>query len=386
MNAKDVLMALLRAEVCDGALTEELKSALTPELLEKVYSLAKVHDLAHIAGQALGKLGVLVNDELSNQFRNKTIGAVARYVRLQFEYDAICKCLEAAGIAFLPLKGAVLRQYYPEGWMRTSSDIDILVKEDIVEQAAAVLAEKLSYRRGEKSTHDIALFSNTGVHLELHYNMVEDNRAGNARGVLENVWEYSSLEETGAYCHRMQEEMFYFYHIAHMAKHVEEGGCGIRTFLDLWILNHRVIFDPDARDRLLEKGGLKTFARAAERLAEVWFSEEETDDMSEQLSAFILGGGAFGSMENNIAIKHGKMGGAKEYAYRRIFPPFEKMEFRYPVLGRHPWLLPVYHVVRWITVLCKGNGLQSLRELEANASMSENIVKKTAELMKQLGL
>ena len=30
-------------------------------------------------------------------------------------------------IPFLPLKGSVIRQYYPEPWMRTSCDIDILV-------------------------------------------------------------------------------------------------------------------------------------------------------------------------------------------------------------------------------------------------------------------
>lgn len=270
--------------------------------------------------------------------------------------------------------------------MRTSSDIDVLVKEPQVEEAASVLVEKLNYRRGEKSTHDISLLSGTGVHLELHYDMVEDNRAGNAREVLEKVWEYACPKEAGAYCHCLPEEVFYFYHIAHMAKHLEEGGCGVRTFVDLWILNHRIDFDPSARDLLLKKGGLKVFADAAERLAEVWFSGEKMDAMSAQLSAFILDGGAFGSMENSIAVKQVQMGGAKKYAYRRIFPPFEKMKFRYPVLERHPWLLPVYHVVRWITVLCKGNGWQSLRELEANASMSTDVVKNTAELLRKLGL
>lgn len=29
----------------------------------------------------------------------------------------------------------------------------------------------------------------------------------------------------------MKEEMFYFYHIAHLAKHFEVGGCGIRQII-----------------------------------------------------------------------------------------------------------------------------------------------------------
>ncbi|MBO4954226.1 MAG: nucleotidyltransferase family protein, partial [Clostridia bacterium] len=36
-------------------------------------------------------------------------------------------------IDFMPLKGAVIRQYYPEPWMRTSCDIDIHVKKDRLE-------------------------------------------------------------------------------------------------------------------------------------------------------------------------------------------------------------------------------------------------------------
>lgn len=386
MNAKDVLMALLRAEVCGAELTNDLKPFMTPELLEKVYSLANAHDLAHIAGQALGKLGFLGSDETSNQFRNKTIGAVARYVRLQHEYNVISNCLEAAGIAFLPLKGAVLRRYYPEEWMRTSCDIDILVREETLEAAVSALTDKLNYQRGEKSTHDVSLFSVSGVHLELHYTAVEDGRAQNSQAVLARIWEDASPLKTEPYHYCLSDAMFYFYHIAHMAKHIEEGGCGIRTFLDLWILNHRVDFDPYARDQMLDKGGLKIFARAAERLAEIWFSGEETDDISEQLSSFILGGGAYGTTESYITVKQGKIGSAKGYAYRRIFPPYEKMKFRYPVLEHKKWLLPIFHVVRWITVLYKGNGVRSLRELETNASISGELVADTAKFMKKLGL
>ena len=53
-----------------------------------------------------------------------------------------------------------------------------------------------------------------------------------------------------------------------MAKHFENGGCGVRPFIDLWILNHRRPFDRAKRESLLRDGdcssspkGTKLFPR-----------------------------------------------------------------------------------------------------------------------------
>ena len=57
-----------------------------------------------------------------------------------------------------------------------------------------------------------------------------------------------------------------------MAKHfVSTGGCGIRPFLDIWVLNHKIDFNREKREKLLSDGGLDVFAKQAELLSEVWF-------------------------------------------------------------------------------------------------------------------
>lgn len=386
MNACNLFFTLLRAEVCGGELREALKQTLTMEHLESVYDLAKEHDLAHIVGQALGRNKLLPKCEVSDQFRRQTMLALMRHTWLENAYEKICQTFEEANIPFIPLKGAVLRRYYPENWMRTSCDIDILVKEEMLEAAVKALEEKQNFTRGKKSQHDISLHSTGGVHLELHHTMVEENRAANSSAVLDRIWEDARPREDGSCHYVMSDAMFYFYHIAHMAKHVQEGGCGVRPFLDLWILNHRVSSDPKRRQALLKEGGLWTFAKVAESLAEAWFSGKEGDKLTARLGSFILHGGMYGSVENDVAIKQTRRGGKLGYALSRIFPPYKKMIFRYPVLKKHPWLLPVYHVVRWITILRKGDGAQSLQELGINASMSTDAVKNTAELLKQLEL
>ena len=155
MTESDILFALLRHQICGEEIGEEVKQALTPERLEKVYKLATSHDLAHLAGQSLSQLGLLGEDEVSGKFKKKAMQAVYRYVQVNFEYEQICATLEEAKIPFIPLKGSVLRHYYPEPWMRTSSDIDVLVTPENLDAAAAVLTEKLGYQAGKKHEHDI---------------------------------------------------------------------------------------------------------------------------------------------------------------------------------------------------------------------------------------
>lgn len=386
MNTRDALMALLRSEVCGDRIDAETKAGLTPQLLESVYTLAKGHDLAHIAGQALGKLGVLTDNETSNQFRRQSMLALMRHSQLDFEHENICATLTDAQIPFIPLKGAVLRAYYPEGWMRTSCDIDILVKEADLEAATTALTEKLGYRRGSKSHHDISLFSAGGVHLELHFTAVEEGRARNAQAILGRIWEDACPKEPGAFEHCLSDAMFYFYHIAHMAKHVEEGGCGIRSYLDLWILNNRVEYDRPAREALLAEGGLLTFAVAAQKLSEAWFSGSQPDELTCQLERFVLGGGMYGSVENNVAVKQSGKNSKLGYAMKRIFPPLEKMKLLYPVLERHKWLLPLFFVIRWVQIIFTGRTNQSLQELKLSISVSPETENAIADLLNKLDL
>ena len=137
METSEILFALLRHVVCGEALKEETRNACTPEALESVYALAKKQDLAHLVAQAAERLSV-PECEVLQKLKKARMGAIYRYVRMDHALEGICRILEAAQIPFVPLKGAVLRQYYPEPWMRTSGDIDILVQEKDFERAVRV--------------------------------------------------------------------------------------------------------------------------------------------------------------------------------------------------------------------------------------------------------
>lgn len=47
----------------------------------------------------------------------------------------------------------------------------------------------------------------------------------------------------------MSDADFYAFHLEHMKQHFTTGGCGIRFFLDLWILNHSVKDKKEKKER-----------------------------------------------------------------------------------------------------------------------------------------
>lgn len=379
------MMDFIAGEVC-GKEIDRSRYAFTDEELAKLYRLSKSHDLAHLVGDALIKNDLIGNDEIRAKFQKQIMLSVYRYEKINYELRCLRETLNRANIPFLPLKGAIMRQYYPEPWMRTSCDIDILVNEGDLERATELLVTEAAYRRESKGSHDIGLFSGSGVHLELHYSLIEENCIGGMESVLRSVWKSAvCVADTSEYV--MSDEMFCYYHIAHMAKHfVSTGGCGVRPFLDIWVLDHRVSFEREKRNALLAEGGLLTFAEEAEKLSEVWFGDDEHTDLTRQMQDYLLCGGVYGTTSNRVAVQQIKQGGKVRYAFSRIWLPYDVLKFQYPSLEGKRILLPLYEVRRWGKLLFRGGAKRGMNELKLNSATTGAEQVSTAEMLARLGI
>ena len=381
-----LLFALLRSVLSGEKLTLKQQN-ISRENLDGLFGISSDHDLAHLIFHALYKNSVIgKSDSCYAAFHQKQIMALYRYQQLNYEFISLCDILEKAEIPFIPLKGSVIRGYYPEPWMRTSCDIDILVRKEDTERAVAVLSDKCGYEYRGKSSHDISLYTPRKMHVELHYNLVEDGLANGASEVLSQVWETSQPCDGNNCRYKMTDEMFYFYHVAHMAKHFENGGCGIRAFIDLWLLDNSECSDCRKREELLEKGDLIRFAKAIQKLSRVWFDGETEDALSQRLGEFIINGGVFGSGENRIAVQQQKKGGKFRYVLSKIFLPFSELKYHYPILQKMPFLAPFMQVRRWLKLVFRGHGKRSLREIEISANVTRAEADGTKQFLQQLGL
>lgn len=379
-----ILFALLRSAFRGTKLTKSERERYSSDMLQDLLKMSAKHDVIHLLALGL-KQNELISKEKS-EIEKYILKAVYRYERLRYEYDNLCDALEKAQIPFLPLKGSVIRKYYPEAWMRTSCDIDILVHRKDLDAAIAYLSDNLNYVEKERATHDVSLFSPIGIHVELHFDLVEEGRANNAIDILQRVWDDVSLHDDKKYWYEMPDAFFYFYHIAHMAKHFETGGCGIRPFLDLWILDHLENIDQSVRENVLSQGGLLQFAETSCKLSQAWFGDGETDELLLQLQDFILHGGVYGSTDNRVALQQTKKGGGFGYILSRVFIPFAKLKRYYPILDKHPWLMPFMQIRRWFMLLRPDVAKMAKREIAVNRNLDKARAKEMDNLLANIGL
>ena len=376
------MMDLIANDAC-GKEIDKSQYTLTDEELAKLYKLSKSHDLAHLAGDALIKNGLIRDGEIKTKFQKQIMLAVYRYEKINYELGRLRKVLNEAKIPFIPLKGSVLRRYYPEPWMRTSCDIDVLVHESDLERAVSALTSAAGYKADSKGSHDVGMFSDSGVHLELHYSLIEDKIVGSAANILRIAWENASpVSDTSEYV--FGDDLFFFYHTAHMAKHFVNGGCGIRPFLDIWVLNHRVPFNKEKRDALLAEGGLLTFTKQAETLSEAWLGNGELTEITRQMQDYLLKGGVYGTTKNRISVQQIRKGGKIRYAFSRIWLPYDVLKLHYPSLEGKRWLFPIFEVRRWFKLIFCGGFKRSVNELKLNSSMTREVQTETKEMLHQL--
>lgn len=385
-EATTLLFKLLQSAICGNALTEAEAKSCTPEALRQTAALAQRHDVLHLVAFALKQNSLLEAVEFKAKLENSIFQAVYRYETQNYEFKQLCEAFEAAKIPFIPLKGIVLKNCYPEPWMRTSCDIDILVHAEDLKNAGAVLVENLRYIEKERATHDVAFTSPQGVSVELHFDLVEENRANNAIQVLTAVWENVSLCEGCGYQYVMTDSFFYFYHIAHMAKHFESGGCGLRPFIDLWILDRLNPANFEARNGLLMQGNLLQFANTVRHLSEIWFETREYTPLLLQMQNFLLHGGVYGTTDNRVLFAQKKQGGRCGYFLSRIFIPYTKLKRYYPVLEKHRWLMPIMQIRRWFMLLKPSVFKMAKHELAANKKTGADRANEMESFLQNIGL
>ena len=379
-----LLFDILRSVFHNHKMDNDDKSLVSGDSLKEVMKLASKHDIAHLVSIGVLNNG-LVDDEIKPQFQQMIFKAIYRYEKINCEFNRICSALEKAQIPFIPLKGSVLRKFYPKPWMRTSCDIDILVHAEDLERAVLCAEEKLQYKELGRSTHDIPMVAPSGLHVEIHFDLVEEKRANKANLVLSSVWDNVTLSKDSKYQYEMSDEFFYFYHLTHMAKHFETGGCGIRPFIDLWILD-RIPANKDKRDQLLLQGNLLKFATNSRNLNQVWFEGKEADELSLRMQEFIFSGGVYGTSENRVAIHQNKNGGRFRYIMSRVFASKDKLKRYYPILEKYPILLPVMQVRRWFMLLSPHVAKMAKNEIAASTNLDKAKSKEMNVFLNDLGL
>jgi len=387
MRTESILLSLISSSITGESLSDSLFSSFSHSDWQSLYALAKKHDLAHLVGDVLLKHHLLpeAEAELSKKFSSEALSAVFRTQRMAGDLAKLRQVFNEAEIPYIFLKGSVIRTWYPEAWMRTSADIDILVRQEDLLKAKSILEGSLSYEfSAEKSDHDISAFGPSKVHLELHYKLIEGAIQGQAERVLSAPWTHATPTGSGSEW-AFSDEFFYYYFIAHTSKHFVHGGCGVRPLIDLWVMRQKLPEKAEKRRGLLDQGGLMAFAEQLELLSEVWFEGAEHSAVTKKMEEYIFDGGVYGNAEQYAAMSHVREGNRFRHILQRIWLPRRYLICEYPILEKHPVLIPACQFARW-TRLFTGRGSAALRELKMNARITDTERAQAQTLLEDLGL
>lgn len=380
MFEKELLEAVLSLfrYTLNGTLPDSsMLDGLTEETVHECCRFADRFDLAHLVCYALEKLERLPQGE---RYRKKLLEAFWRFERLTYERKRIASVLEQAQIDHIFLKAPVLQPLYPEPWLRPSADVDVLVKEADHSKAMALLCEKMGCTRGKRTAHDVELLLANDFHAEVHFALMDEQTS--IEQTLSRVWDGAVGVPGKQYEKQLSPEMFYFFYIAHMMRHFMHGGCGIKPFLDLWLMRDGIARD-ERIEPLLRANGLLSFETEARRLAEYWLGGGEPGSCTAEFEQFILSGGMYGSVENKVSAYQLEYGSRGSYYLRRLIAPRDVLEKRYPILREKGWMLPIMQMRRWGESVTDGKLALRMREISASRKTAD---RSTQKLMKDLGL
>ncbi len=380
MQVHELFIKILRSELTGTDCARCELNKLDASEFKELYLLSKKHDLAHIVSSYISRSQSVIDKGIAESFSKQEMLSVLRHRQMKYDYEKIISILSSSSISYIPLKGSVIRAFYPKESMRTSCDIDILIHEEDIERAVLLICES-GFTAGERGYHDVSLYSRAGTHLELHFSILET--IDSLDSVLCRAWEYSIPAQNSRF--DFTPEFFLFHIISHASYHFIEGGTGVRTLMDIFLIEKNMGISVNDAKALFEEAGIYKFAEEIEQLANVCFGNKESTELSDEILTYILVGGVYGNNRNRSAMKKGKQSTFK-HAVLRLLPPFNIMSEIYPKLKKCPILLPYYWVKRLLLKIFKGKLKDGYRELRDYRDVSTEQVDEFSQFKQKLGL
>jgi len=346
---------------------------------ERVYRLAKSQTMAAVTFYGLErweKAKTAVAPELWTKWKEAREKAIRKNLLFDIEREKLFSFLEKTGIWYLPLKGSVMKELYPQPGMRQMADNDILFdssfRDEVYDYMIGQGYESDFY--DPKTAVDVLNEDGYTVHdtylkqpiynFEMHMALFAKSRNPKWLAYYENVKERLQKDEGNGYGYHFRDEDFYVYMTAHASKHFNNGGHGLRNLMDVYVyLSQKTNLDRAYLERELGALELTEHEGIIRSLAEKLFGnsfirlQEDMSGISEkekEVLEICLSSGTYGTEKRLVENRLKEMSGEEsitvkerlKYLFRRLIPEKEVLLIRYPKLARKKYLLPLCVLIR----------------------------------------
>ncbi len=319
---------------------------------EKAESIIRRHNIYGLIYYGLNNSGIEIPNWLAKKFYNRTY----LLENLWNKGNEIQETFKKSGIEYIPLKGIIIKDLYPSPYMRSMSDIDILIREKDYARKIRPLMLEMGYTEGVESDHELH-WEKDGQMIELHKRIIPSYNKDFYK-VIGDGWDWVQKNQ-------------YAYIFTHFAKHYRDNGIGISHLVDLEVLKDKATKDGLAELRL------DKFYENVQRTLDCWFKDKEFDEVTERITDVVFSSGEYGREETsqkaealkklNEASGNKKKARAKDF-FRKIFPTYKAMCGRNPILKKLPFLLPFFWIERIVTSPFRGNIKKNIEQNKAIAN------------------
>ena len=341
-------------------------NGLTPETervqnidLEKIYRLAKFHTVRAAVCIAAERAGI--NNEKLHDAMKK---AVRKNILLDIERTAVFEEFEKNGIWYMPLKGSILKELYPENGMREMADNDVLCNSAAQEKVRQIFLDRGYHTKSfGKANHDVYMKPPV-LNFEIHSSLFSEYHSDKLYSYYQNTERFMIKDTDNKYGYHFSDEDFYIFMTAHEWKHFSGSGTGIRSLLDCYVFmqNKSAALDMDYIGEQVRKLGICDFEKERRELAMKLFSAEEFPSLNESEESMLksyFDYGTYGTLSHSVEKSVERYFTEKpdssklRYIWKKIFPDTEHMKTWYPFFYRHKLLLPIGYIWRWIKGIFK---------------------------------
>ena len=357
--------------------------------LKQLLLMPRKHSVASIVCMALEKTAVFANaDEAAKkqwlEVKNK---AVRKNMLLDAERKVILHELEIQGIWYMPLKGSILKDWYPKPGMREMADNDILFDPAGRKQVREIFQNRgyktVSFGKLNHDEYEKPPIYNFEMHVSLFHGMYKELTAQ-----YENVKERLLPVDGTAYQFAFTPEDFYVFALAHAHKHYSHSGTGVRTLADIYVMDRHLgdIMDRDEVEQKLTQLGIAEYEQHSRVLAEKLLSAvrplteiELTGDEKEML-LYYCDATTYGTFDNRVNNRLNELHENSvditlwtklKYCGVRLFPGREFCKLHYPFVYRHPWTMPFFWVWRIVD-----KGITHRRKVKQELKALKSVSKK----------
>lgn len=349
---------------------------------EKLYQLAKAHSVSNFLQKwaQRNSQSQTIKEKINQDYTNQ----IVKDTNQNIEVEKLLHRLEQNNIKTLLVKGVIMKDLYPQNYMRQMCDIDILVEDNDFKKVAKIIREMGFYKLYNHEKH-LVLTKPPFMIIELHRKLILQKDIIGYE-YFKNIWPLCMPYKNNQNIYQLDRTHAYVFCILHLLTHFKFTGIKIKDILDVYLYQetYKQDLNPEKLNQIFQDLGISDFAQNIKEIAYKWFGEQELDEFDE-IEKFILKGI---SSKNRVNYSIGKNEGKIKFLITLLFPNKEIMQEKYPILKKNPLLLPIMWITRIGKDVCtKGIPFKNrLRTIKLIQKADQEEVEKIKNIYDKLGI